>query len=61
MIARSVRKEIRANIVLNYANGMKLVRAELMKYSGTIIDDKLRFKDHCEYMLKQKKVIKEVS
>ena len=49
IIARSVRKEMRGNIVLKCVNGTELERVEIMKYLGIIIDDKLRFKDHCEY------------
>jgi len=32
---------------------------EIIKYSGIIIDDRLRFKNHCDYMLK--KIDKKIS
>lgn len=34
-------------------------RVEVMKYLGIMIDDRLRFSDHCDYMLK--KVGKKIS
>lgn len=53
MIIRSVRKEQRGNIALKCSDGSELERVEKMKYLGVIIDDKLQFKDHCDYMLKK--------
>lgn len=53
MIVSSVRKVVSRNIVLKCLDGTKLERVESIKYLGIIIDDKLRFKDHCEYMLKK--------
>lgn len=53
MIVRSVRKELRGNIVLKCMDGTELERVEVMKYLGVMIDDKIRFKDHCEYILKK--------
>lgn len=53
MIVRSVRKEQRGNITLSCSDGIETERVERMKYLGIIIDDKLQFKDHCDYMLKQ--------
>jgi hypothetical protein len=53
MIVRSVRKELRGNIMLKCNDGIELERVEKMKYLGVIIDDKLQFKDHCDYMLKK--------
>lgn len=53
MIIRSVRKELKGNIVLKCMDGTELQRVQMMKYLGIMIDDKLRFKDHCEYMLKK--------
>ena len=50
MIARSVRKEMKGNIVLKCVHGMELERVKIIKYLGIIIDEKLRFKDLCEYM-----------
>jgi len=32
---------------------MELERVDKIKYLGVIIDDKLQFKDHCDYMLKK--------
>jgi len=53
MIIRSVRKEQRGYITLKYSDGMELERVDKIKYLGVIIDDKLQFKDHCDYMLKK--------
>jgi len=53
MIIRSVRKEQRGNITLKCSDGMELERVDKIKYLGVIIDDKLQFKDHCDYMLKK--------
>lgn len=53
MIVRSIRKELRGNITLKCLDGTEIERVEIMKYLGIIIDDRLRFKDHCDYMLKK--------
>lgn len=53
MVLRSIRKELRGNIVLKCLDGTEIERVEIIKYLGIIIDDKLRFKDHCDYMLKK--------
>lgn len=53
MIIRSIRKELNGNIVLKCRDGTEIGRVEIMKYLGIIIDDRLRFKDHCNYMLKK--------
>ena len=53
MIVRSVRKEWRGNIMLRCSDGIVLECVDKMKYLGVIIDDKLQFKDHCDYMLKK--------
>lgn len=53
MAVRSVRKEMKGKIVLKCMDGVELERVESMKYLGIMIDDKLRFKEHCEYMLKK--------
>ena len=53
MIVRSIRKELRGNITLKCLDGTEIERVETMKYLGIIIDDRLRFKDHCDYMLKK--------
>jgi len=50
MIVRSIRKELRGNTVLKCLDGVEIERVEIMKYLGIIIDDRLRFKDHCDYM-----------
>jgi len=34
-------------------NGTEIESVEIMKYLDIIIDDKLGFKDHCDYMLKK--------
>jgi len=59
MIVRGIRKEQRGDIVLRCADGTVIDRVETMKYLGVIIDDKLRFHDHCDYIVK--KVGKKVS
>lgn len=53
MIVRSVRKEQKGKIILKCSDGIELERVEIIKYLGVIIDDKLHFKDHCDYMLKK--------
>jgi len=53
MIIRSIRKEQRGNITLKCSDGMELERVDKIKYLSVIIDDKLQFKDHCDYMLKK--------
>ena len=52
MIIRSIRKELSENIILKCLNEIEIKQVEIMKYLGIIVDDKLRFKDHCDYMLK---------
>jgi len=59
MIVRSIRKEVRGNIILKCLDGIEIERVETMKYLGIIIDDRLRFQDQCDYMLK--KIGKKVS
>lgn len=39
MIVRSVRKELKGNIVLKCLDGIEIERVEVMKYLGIIIDD----------------------
>jgi len=53
MVVRSIRKELRGKIVVKCLDGSEIEQVELMKYLGVIIDDKLRFSDHCDYMLKK--------
>lgn len=53
MIVKSIRKEQRGNITVKCLDGTEIERVEIMKYLGIIIDDRLRFKDHCDYMLKK--------
>jgi len=52
-IVRSIRKELRSNIILKCLDGIEIDRVETMKYLGIIIDDRLWFQDHCDYMLKK--------
>jgi len=40
-------------VTLKCLDGIEIERVETMKYLGIIIDDKLRFKAHCDYMLKK--------
>lgn len=60
MIIRSIRKELKENIMLIYLNGTDnmIKRIKIMKNLGIIIDDRLRFKNHCNYMLKKIKFFK---
>jgi len=53
MVVRNVRIELRSNITLKCLDGTEIEHVEIMKYLGIIIDDRLRFKDHCDYMLKK--------
>jgi len=53
MMVRSIRKEQRGEVILRCANGTQIEKVEMIKYLNIIIDDWLRFKDHCEYMLKK--------
>jgi len=59
MIIKSVRKVQRGNIALKCADGTLIQRVESIKYLGVVIDDTLRFADHCNYILK--KVGKKIS
>jgi len=40
-------------------DGTQIEKVEIMKYLGIIIDDRLRFKDHRDYILK--KIAKNIS
>jgi len=53
MIIRSIRKELRGNTILKCLDRIEIERVEIMKYLGIIIDDRLQFQDHCNYMLKK--------
>jgi len=53
IIVRSARKELRSNITSKYLDKTEIERVKIIKYLGIIIDDRLRFKDHCNYMLKK--------
>jgi len=53
VIIRSITKELRGNIILKCLDETEIERVKMMKYLGIIIDDKLRFKDHYDYMLKK--------
>jgi len=59
MIVRGIRKEQRGKIVPRCADGTQIERVEVMKYLGIIIDDRLRFTDHCDYVFK--KIDKKIS
>jgi len=48
-----VRKKQRGEVILRCADGTQIGRMEIIKYLDIIIDDRLRFKDHCDYMLKK--------
>lgn len=51
MIVRSNRKEVRGQVKIVCTNGEVLERVEVIKYLGIMIDSKLTFAEHCEYML----------
>jgi len=53
MIVRGIRKEQRGEIVLRCADGIQIERVEVMKHLGIIINDRLQFTDHCDYVLKK--------
>lgn len=44
---------MRRKIVYECMNGIEVDRVEVMQYLGIMIDDRLSFKDHCEYRLKK--------
>jgi len=52
-MVRNIRKKLRGDIILKCLDKTKIDRVKIMKYLGIIIDDKLRFKNHCDYMLKK--------
>jgi len=53
MTVRGIREEQR-EIILRCADETQIERIEIMKYLGIIIDDRLRFKDHCDYICLRK-------
>jgi len=53
MIVRSIRKELKDNTILKCLDGIEIECVKTMKYLSMIIDDRLRFQDHCDYMLKK--------
>jgi len=53
MIGRGIRKEQRGEIILRCADEIQIERVEVKKYLGNITDDRLQFKDHCDYILKK--------
>lgn len=53
MIIKSTRKELKRKIILKCLDGTVLEQVENTKYLGVIIDDRLRFEDHCNYMFKK--------
>jgi len=50
---RSIRKELRDNTIVKCLDRIKIERVETMKYLDIIINDRLRFQDYCNYMLKK--------
>jgi len=52
-IATSIRKGQRGEIILRCFDGTQIEGAETMKYLDIIIDDRLRFKHHCDFILKK--------
>lgn len=59
MIVRSNRKEVRGQIKIVCISGEVLNQVEVIKYLGIMIDNRLTFVEHCNYMLK--KIGKEIS
>lgn len=53
MIIKGVRREQKGRIALKSLDGVELERVEIIIYLGVIIDDKLSFRNHCEYMIKK--------
>lgn len=53
MIIRSVRKVLNRNVIFKCLDSTEIERVEKIKYLGIIIDDRLRFEEHCDYMLKK--------
>lgn len=52
MYVGGVRKGLKTEVILKCRDGMIIQRVEKMKYLGVIIDGKLRWEDHCDYILK---------
>jgi len=50
---KSIKKEQRGEVILRCSDGRQIERVETMKYLDIIIDDRLRFKDYCDFMLKK--------
>jgi len=48
-----LKKKLRNNTILKYLDGIEIERVETMKYLGIIIDDRLQFQNHCDYILKK--------
>jgi len=53
VVVKSVRKEQRGNVISRCSDGIQIEGIETTNYPGVVIDDKLRFKDHCDYMLEK--------
>ena len=53
MIVRSIRKELEGSMAVKCLDKTEIERVEMIKYLGVIIDDRLRFTEHCDYMLKK--------
>src|SRR5580765_8864615 len=53
MIVRSIRKELSREIVVTTGKGIELKRVTKMKYLGLMLDDRLQFKEHCNYIIKK--------
>lgn len=53
MIVRSIRKELSREIVVTTGKGIELKRVTKMKYLGLMLDDRLQFKEHCDYIIKK--------
>jgi len=51
MIVKSVRRQQRGEIILKCSNGTLIERMVSMKYLGIIIDDRLQFKNHCDFII----------
>lgn len=53
MVIRSSRKDLSREIRVRTKRGEELERITTMKYLGVLLDNRLTFKDHCDYILKK--------
>lgn len=51
MIVRGIRKELKTDVIVKSLNGTVIERVEKIKYLGVMIDSRLRWDDHCDYII----------